>query len=428
MTKAVTKKEMTKAVTKKEITGKERARGLMAKVKGLNENEVKFLQDYIGTNVVSLGTDEAFALRDNEGEIKAYRQRVQLSVADGTLLELPGPKIGGKWTKIYPISAQGYEVLSEATGTCCIFPGKVLVDGHAKENPFVVRDPANNRIMAVYARAIAFRFSSKGIPQVADWSTIFDTRAYRMIDLLSKAKSTPQAFRLLPRDIQPEIDDNNPNATWTPYDFDESAILWVNTSHDEALTWYSQIIHREKKSMDFAQTFARRNAVKHLLGLQKAPGPVWNVTVLCWRPVSGNIVKWDATHYEHLQNRVEDIVHGSTKFQIDHKPKISKGTERVEDQESFDTIMDQEEPEQTETITPQEGDIEIDSDLAEKPELSPEEEKILKQETYIKKDFTEEYVQACRNKKVDPDMLHNPETATILVKEVNAILDAMLDR
>jgi len=55
--------------------------------------------------------------------------------------------------------------------------------------------------------------------------------------------------------------------------------------------------------------------MKHLLGVQKAPGPVWDVPVLCWRPTTGSIVKWDATQYLQLQQRVEGVIRGSGGFE-----------------------------------------------------------------------------------------------------------------
>ena len=298
---------------------------ILESIKGkLDEAENKELALVLSKSIVALGTDEAFALRDSEGTIRAFKQRVTLSERDGTLIQ---PVPGGPFV----VSAQGYEVLSEAAGVCCIFPTDVLVDGKPQANPYVLRDTNNGRVLAVYCRAIAFRFSSKGIPQVADWTTIFDTPSYRLIDLLGKAKKCPAAFKLLPNDMKaPE----GQGQTWARYTFDEATTLWINTSHDEALTWFAQIINREKKAIDFAQTFARRNAVKHLLGVQKAPGNVWDVPVLCWRPTAGNIVKWDATQYVELQQRVKSIVSGSGGFAQD-KPvaqiDMKAGAERVSD-------------------------------------------------------------------------------------------------
>lgn len=296
----------------------------------LTPEELKEVGDIVSKSIVALGTDEAFALRDSEGEIRAFKQKVRLSAADGTLAQ---PVPGGP----FAVSAQGYEVLSEATGTCCIFPMHVLVDGQMQQNPYVLRDPHNKRILAIYCRAIAFRFSSKGIPQVADWTTIFDTPSYRLIDLLSKAKKFPAAFRLLPAGESPPKEGG---ATWAKYPFDESTDLWINTGHEEALQWYAQIINREKKAIDYAQTFARRNATKHLLGIQKAPGPVWDVSVLCWRPTTGSIVKWDATQYVQLQDRVQKVIQGSAGFEEKKKIEMKHGKEFAIDHETGDEDLD----------------------------------------------------------------------------------------
>jgi hypothetical protein len=51
---------------------------------------------------------------------------------------------------------------------------------------------------------------------VSDWTTIYDTPSYRMIDLLGKAKQFPQAFTLLPSEMVPEKE----NGTWARYPFD----------------------------------------------------------------------------------------------------------------------------------------------------------------------------------------------------------------
>lgn len=285
--------------------------------KKLSEDEYNTVEGYIKgvreRNLAVLGKNEAFALRDSSGEIRAFEHTVHLSMADGTLVQIKGVKT---------VSAQGYERLSEGTGTIVMNAPHVLVDGSLQQNPYVIRDESNGRILAIYCRAIAFRYSSKGIPQVSDRTTIFDVPSYRLIDLLAKAKDFPQAFKLLPNGMDPN---GEKGATWANYAFDENTNLWINTSHEEALQFYAQIINREKKALDFAQTFAQRNAVKHLLGIQKVPprtdekGKVidanpsnWNVPVICWRPTSGNLIKWDATRYAIAQGKLEELAGGQS--------------------------------------------------------------------------------------------------------------------
>lgn len=312
-------------------------------IKGkLAEDEFKAVLDLRNRNVVALGTDEVFALRDSQGEIRAFKQVVTLSQEAGTLIQ---PVLGGPWV----VSAQGYEILSEAAGVCTMFPQDCVVDGQIKSNPFALRDNSNGRVLAVYARSVAYRFSSKGLPQVSDWTTMFDLPSYRLIDLLAKAKDNKTAFKLLP--IEMDAPTGETGATWAKYKFDDSTNLWINTAHVSALDWYKQIINREKKALDFAQTFARRNSVKHLLGIQKSPcspkedHPSWNVTILCWRPTAGNIVKWDYTQYKNVRKLIEENPLGAFGgAPVDLKNGREDGLEVMENREdvgvSLDAVID----------------------------------------------------------------------------------------
>lgn len=365
------------------------------------------------SDIIKLGTDEAFALRDAEGEIRAYKQRVHLSEPEGTLIQpVPnGPHV---------ISAQGYEVWAEASGTTVIFPKEVMVNNRWCPNPFAERDETNRRILAVHARAVAFRFSSKGIPQVSDWSTIFDTPSYRLIDLLGKAKKFPQAFRLLPK----RMDAPEENGTWTDYPFDESTALWVNTEHEEALSWYTSIINREKKSMDFAQTFAKRNALKHLSGLQKAPSKEWDLSVLCWRPVSGNIIKWDATQYVQLQQKVGELITGTGEDFAPNGSTIKRletqsGLERVSDEEGFEELEKETDPE----------DQAIDVET-EKPEptvaYTDEEKSIVGNFEVTRGSFPEEFDMACKELGYNPKAPLSLKMMQGVNKKVNEIVDSQM--
>lgn len=373
------------------------------------------LSGIINKDVVSLGEDEAFALKDNEGEIRAFKQRVTLSQKEGTLIQ---PVKNGPFV----ISAQGYEVWAEGAGACVIFPKEVLVGGQWQQNPHVERDPNNRRILAVHARAVAFRFSSKGIPQVSDWSTIFDTPSYRMIDLLAKAKSTPQAFRLLPEGKEPDDD-----GTWAAYPFDESITLWINTSHDEALKWFSQILNREKKALDFAQTFAKRNALKHLSGLQKAPANVWTIPVLCWRPTSGNIIKWDATQYIKLQDKVGSLIQGTGE---DFAPNVKRieaqeGKERVSDEEGFEGTEKAIDPEDQEPIEIGKEPVppkEEAKEPEEKAKFSTEDQKIIKNYEVARSSFPDESREALKELGLN-DKTISIEDMNVVMKKISAILD-----
>ncbi len=376
-----------------------------------NPNDAKFVHDYIANihnkNVVALGTDEAFALRDDTGEIRAFKQSAYLSEATGTLIK-PGP------TSPFVISAQGYEVWADAVGASCIFPKEVLVGDKWCPNPYAERDPKNNRIIAVHARAVAFMFSSKGIPQVQDWTTIFDTPAYRLLDLLAKAKRLPQAFRLMPKGMNPEIE-----GTWACYPFDDCTDLYVNTTHSECLQWYSQIINREKKAIDFAQTFAKRNALKHLSGLQKAPGPEWTLSVICWRPINGNIIKWDATQYKMIQEKVGALIEGDN--QGFESVQVTKGLEKTSEDTQSAQLEKSIDPEDQKDVI----DIQPTEPAPDQPPQATvsDESKVNPHLEVTNASFPQEYEQALNNLGLTNTPSLTNDQAEAVYNEVSRIID-----
>lgn len=384
--------------------------------------ESKAIIDYISAikskNIAILGIDEAFVLTDGEGQIKAFKSALQFSESDGTLIQ---PVYNGPFV----VSAQGYEVWAEKTGTSVIFPKEVLVGTEWKPNPYAERDPKNRRILAVHARAVAFRFSSMGIPQVSDWTTIFDTPSYRMIDLLAKAKKKPQAFKLLPSGAKPPADNHE---TWASYPFDESTSLWVNTSHDEVIGWYSTILNREKKAMDFAQTFAKRNALKHLSGIQKAPGKQWTLSVLAWRPTGNNVIKWDATQYSQLQDRVAGIIEGDhSGFDSDNTKQIEikKGIDRTSEDENFATLESETDPEDQTEVVQEKTDVKPTPEKLLKEIRQEKLSKEIRQVISMEDAFPNEFATACKSLGLgnDPMKMTVKECITVY-GAVNSILDS----
>lgn len=406
------------------------AKTALASLEQQETPEAKAIIEYVKAiekkNIAVLGEDEAFVLADNSGEIKAFKKAVTMSIKSGTLVQ---PVYNGDLV----VSAQGYEVLNEATGTSVIFPKEVLVGGEWKPNPYAERDPQNRRILAVHARAIAFRYSSMGIPQVSDWTTIFDTPSYRMIDLLAKAKKFPQCFKVLPKDMKPEAKNDE---TWASYPFDESMDLWINTSHAEVITWLSQILNREKKAMDFAQTFARRNASKHIHGIQKAPCDNWRFSVLAWRPTGNNIVKWDAAQYANLQNRVAGMIEGGTdefKGQIEMQQGIERTSEDLEATDAeMEAEINQEDP-VAEGNGQQADESGNQAQQSAKTEKSPAQKqksaelsKNVRQALYLLKHFPVEFVKACEIIGADPKATGklDDETASLVCAKVDELVDA----
>jgi len=287
-------------------TLKDQARGVLESMKQTNMEAVRTLGGYIKAlldkNVVALGEGEAFVLRDESGEIVSTKSFVRLSEANGGLVQ---PVTGGPWC----VSALGYTMLAAGTGAVVMNAPTVIVDGKVQQNPYVRRD-ARGRIVEIYCRAMAFRYNESGQPQVSDRTVIFDVNTYMMADMVGKAKYTKQAFKLLPANAAAPSDE------WASYPLDDYVNLWMLLTHDEALKFMGQIANRQKKAMEFAQTFAQRNAMKHLLGIALTPNKgkdsVWTVPVTCWRPRNGGMVRLDTTLYTKAAATIDALSAGTT--------------------------------------------------------------------------------------------------------------------
>ncbi len=209
------------------------------------------------------------------------------------------------------LDAEGRSMLAHAAGAVVMNAPTVTVDGVAQQNPHVRRGP-DGSIVEVHCRAMAFRYNENGQPMVSDRTTIFDTATYALADMVGKAKRQKDAFKLLPATM-PAPD---PKEEWACYRIDEAVSLWMHITHDEVISFLGQVLNRKKKALEFAQTFAQRNALKHLFGLAVVPGQadsplsVWDVPVVCWQPSDGGFVRFDTARYAESAKIIDALSEG----------------------------------------------------------------------------------------------------------------------
>lgn len=277
-------------------------------------------------NIIALGNGEAFVLTDAEGRsIKATKRTVRLSAENGGLTQ---PVFRGP----YVISAPGYSMLAHTAGAVVMNAPTVTVDGIQQQNPFVRRGP-DGAIIEVHCRAMAFRYNENGQPMVSDRTTIFDTATYALADMVGKAKRAKDAFKLLPSPIPAP----NPPEEWACYRVDEAVNLWMRITHEEVISFLGQVLNRKKKALEFAQTFAQRNALKHLFGIAVVPGQangpinVWDVPVVCWTPSDGGLIRFDTSRYAASTKIIEALSAGRPVAlpEVREPLVISRGTDEV---------------------------------------------------------------------------------------------------
>lgn len=414
------------------------ARKAFSRIQSACPEDAAIVGKYIGAinhkNVIALDEGEAFILTDAEGrDIRATKRTVRLSEENGGLVK---PIYDGP----YVISAPGYAMLAHAAGAVVMNAPTVTVDGVAQQNPYVRRGP-DGSIIEVHCRSLAFRYNENGQPMVSDRTTIFDTATYALADMVGKAKRKKDAFKLLPAAAPaPE-----PQNEWACYRIDEAVNLWMHISHDEVISFLGQVLNRKKKALEFAQTFAQRNALKHLFGLAVVPGQkdngpikVWDVPVVCWTPSDGGFVRFDTARYAESSRIIDALAEGRPVSlpQSQQPVVISRGCEEIngadmdeeaDPLENPDIYDDQEATPKAAQATHEAQAVheerpEIGEDTATPPQWTDEEMKAWKNLEVAKSDFEQEYREAMYALGLDPGE-ENPGNATEVMREMTRILD-----
>jgi hypothetical protein len=401
---------------------KEQARGALQELMKTDYKEKaqlvgKYMGQLVNKDIAALGDNEVFALRDSKGRIIGTRQAVMLSEADGTLTQ---PVRNGPFT----ISAFGYQRLAEGAGAQVINAPTVVVDGVEQPNPFCRRDEQGN-VIEVHCRALAFRYGKGGQPVVSDRTAVFDLVTYLKTDMIGKAKYCPQAFRLRPKG-QPPTEDG----FWCEYNIDFAVSLYLNAGHEEAVKFLGQTLNRQKKAMEFAQTFAQRNALKHLFGIDKTPEDgkwsQWRVEMTAYRPEHGGNIGFTAAQFMDGVKQIENVISGDA----DTPPaKVISGTDTIETESDILDGADAEDIPEVQHALFSGGSAQAEAPAAapaetqENVEESTEEEKRNWQNLQVaKKEFAGEYEAALKKLAVTEEEV-NPQVAGAVLRAIDMVLD-----
>lgn len=286
---------------------------------------------------------KALVIRQKDGgEIRQFKTKMVLSTIEDTLVALPG-------TGTMIVSATGYNLMARTGGMIVVNANTVVVDGVNQANPHVKRN-ARGHIEQVTCRALCFGYSPIGIPTVSDRTVTFDLGLYRIQDLIAKAKNAPAAFKLVPAGTEV------PGPSWARYSLDEAVDMLVDTASQEAINWYSNINSRQKKAVEYAQTFAQRNAIKAHpnVTLHKCKTPTASLTMSVWRPVKGSM-QWDMTGFAGQVDLIEQIADGKRTSAAADTVAVTKGTDNLNEDPTVNHDIRVVEPEEADPNGPPES-------------------------------------------------------------------------
>jgi hypothetical protein len=399
------------------------AREAIKRIKDTHPGEFKAIGDafaaILNQNTIALGDGQAFALRDESGRIIATKQIIRLTGQDGTLTQ---PVFNGPWV----VSAFGYKKLADAAGAVVMNAQTVIVDGVEQPNPFIRRDQDGNAV-EVYCRAVAFRYGEAGQAQVSDRTTIFDLRTYLKADMIGKAKKQKQCFRIGAKGKAPD--------GWIEYPVDGFVSLYMDPSHEEVISFMGQVLNRQKKALEFAQTFAQRNALKHLFGIDKAPAGQshFDMPVYCWKPENGGLVSFSLARYQQASNTLHAVTSGNQAALPEPAKaaviELNKGTDIITEEHDIMDGADVEDQMPEAEVAPAPSPMNATEQMDPLPEAEPEpdpvREKAAPTKTLLNARVAEsEFAQEAMQAKADLaiDTLDN-ENAAAFIRRVNEILD-----
>lgn len=379
------------------------------KVLATMPEEGKLIQAMAKKDISVLGEGEAFALPGLDGQIKAYRTKVQLSVAKGHIYDCQ---------KFKMIACEGYLEVEKWCGGGHYFPPAMTLDGQERDNPYRVYD-GNGRLLRIYYLVNAGYLAPNGAPRFVSLMYCFDVDTIRQIDLFAKAKATPQAFRIMARGKGEPKDDG----AWIDYDIDGHAVLWINAAHPEAISLYAVWANTLKTLESNGRTKAIRTALKALYGFSRPPIVGYNgiypvhadtmtVPITMWKWPQGMQIDWgnSVERYQRLIGIDGDKEPTRPQLVSASQDEESSFTEAEDESDVVDVGRAEAEP------APESAPEE------KRPDLSPEDLKAKLNFEETAKLFPTEFAEACAALKV-PSVYVDQARAGNVMNAVAKILE-----
>lgn len=250
---------------------------------------VRLLIEFKRENVAVIGAHEVFVRQTVDGTLRAVTQRVDLSVADGTLwvpsrrvlANDAGERYRGNFKDapksftwrdmpVHPgqaaVTYVGLQRQNAVVGCAIVQPPYVIVDGERRENPFIQREAPTaarpNQLGAiqriVISVAIAGPSPVTGNPVVVNYRLDYSPRTdlLHALSKISAESGQSEVVKLWRSDVE------LPDVGWQFVPIMEDVGYAVNLQASEVREAFSKIVEVLQMALRKATTFATRNAMK----------------------------------------------------------------------------------------------------------------------------------------------------------------------
>lgn len=191
------------------------------------------------------------------------------------------PKVG------LMIQAKGYNRIAAEAGVQMLAPSTVMVDGEAKANPHIERDPITRSNKRCWVRRVAVWRGPQGTPMARDLTLIYDPGALFLVALRGKAEYNPADVKSVVRRLGDACPDG-----WAFFPemevpgADQYVGLLVNVTNKDVGAAIKDRTDKSKFIERYAVTFCERNLLKKLIPVntpEMVQGQQFaTVPVTCW--------------------------------------------------------------------------------------------------------------------------------------------------
>lgn len=191
------------------------------------------------------------------------------------------PKVG------LMIQAKGYNRIAAEAGVQMLAPSTVMVDGEAKANPHIERDPITRSNKRCWVRRVAVWRGPQGTPMARDLTLIYDPGALFLVALRGKAEYNPADVKSVVRRLGDACPDG-----WAFFPemevpgTDQYVGLLVNVTNKDVGAAIKDRTDKSKFIERYAVTFCERNLLKKLIPVntpEMVQGQQFaTVPVTCW--------------------------------------------------------------------------------------------------------------------------------------------------
>lgn len=250
--------------------------------------------------LVRLEFADVFVRTEGNIVLNPFHAKIKLAEKAGHLYQIKGK---------YAITSTGYIHLNKVASINLVTPQMVMIDGIAKPNPYVERNPKTKAIETVNVRKMGVGYSPIGNTTVIDKTLFYNIYTYFIQAIQSKMKKNSACAFIGTRDDKPG---EKKKGKWAWYETEDPLGIWVDYTSQPIIDAMEDHTQRQRFGDRIAQKIVERNILKDhpAIGISQPEvvGGVAEILVYGWRH------KFRPSDVQEIMSRAE---HGTLDKQTD---------------------------------------------------------------------------------------------------------------